>query len=75
MLGIQTVPIAYLLQGKSFSFIRLAMKVVGIENGASIIRDRYPELVNEESINKVTFVYVLEEEHKRVGFSYHWNFY
>ena len=47
------------------------MKVVGIENGASIIRDRYPELVNEESINKVTFVYVLEEEHKRVGFSYH----
>ena len=47
------------------------MKVAGIENGSRIIRDRYPELVNEESINKVTFVYVLEEEHKRVGFSYH----
>jgi hypothetical protein len=47
------------------------LKVVGVENGERIINDRYPELVQEETINKVTFVYVLEEEHKRVGYSYH----
>jgi hypothetical protein len=43
-----------------------------VENGERIINDRYPELVQEETINKVNFVYVLEEEHKRVGYSYHW---
>lgn len=46
------------------------MKVVGIENGANILQERYPELANEETINKVSFVYVLDEEHKRGGFSY-----
>ena len=30
----------------------------------------WPELVQENYINKVTFVYVLEEEHRRLGFSY-----
>ncbi len=48
----------------------IALHVVGVENGQKVITDRYPELVQEETINKVTFVYVLEEEHKRVGFSY-----
>eukprot|EP00347_Sterkiella_histriomuscorum_P014982 403358764 len=61
ILGIQTVPIAYLIQ---------ALHVVGVENGKQVLENRYPELVQEETINKVTFVYVLEEEHKRVGFSY-----
>jgi hypothetical protein len=46
------------------------MKVVGIEKGEQILIDRYPELVQEETINKVTFIYVLEEEHKRVGYSF-----
>ena len=43
---------------------------MGVENGASIIKERYPELEQEDYINKVTFVYVLEEEHRRLGFSY-----
>lgn len=46
------------------------MHVVGVENGKEVLEQRYPELVQEETINKVTFVYVLEEEHKRVGYSY-----
>ena len=86
VLGIQTVPISYLIQGKSQVNIRrsikldiqlinrliycIALHVVGVENGMDVIKHRYPELVQEETINKVTFVYVLEEEHKRVGFSY-----
>ena len=60
ILGINTVPKAYLIQ---------AMKVCGVVRAAEIIEQRYPELVKEESINKVTFVYVLEEEHKRLGYS------
>jgi hypothetical protein len=55
------VPIAYLAQ---------ALTSVGVENADTIIKDHYPELVQESYINKVTFVYVLEEEHRRLGFSY-----
>ena len=50
--------------------IVLAMKVCGVERAWQILNERYPELVNEETVNKVTFVYVLEEEHKRVGYSF-----
>ena len=46
------------------------MKVVGIEDSEKVLQERYPELVNDETVNKVTFVYVLEEEHKRVGYSF-----
>ena len=61
VLNIQTVPISYLTQ---------ALAAVGVENGEQIIKERYPELAQEDYINKVTFVYVLEEEHRRLGFSY-----
>lgn len=61
VLGIQTVPIAYLAQ---------ALAAVGVENSEAIIKDHYPELVQEQYINKVTFVYVCEEENRRLGFSY-----
>jgi hypothetical protein len=43
---------------------------VGVEDADRIIKEHYPELVQESYINKVTFVYVLEEEHRRLGFSY-----
>ena len=61
VLSIQTVPISYLGQ---------ALTAVGVEHGDQIIKERYPELEQEDYINKVTFVYVLEEEHRRMGFSY-----
>lgn len=61
VLGIQTVPKAYLGQ---------ALQAVGVEAGDEIVKERYPELEGEDYINKVTFVYVLEEEHRRLGFSY-----
>ena len=60
ILGINTVPKSYLIQ---------ALKVCGVNGAEQIIQDRYQELVKEDSINKVTFVYVLEEEHKRLGYS------
>ena len=60
VLQINTVPKAYLVQ---------ALKVCGVVQAEKILQERYPELAKEESVNKVTFVYVLEEEHRRVGFS------
>ena len=53
--------------------VYIAMQVVGIENGEQILNERYQELLQEDTVNKVTFVYVLEEEHKRVGYSYWFN--
>ncbi len=61
MLGIQTVPVKYLEQ---------ALKMVGCEDAESILNERYSDLVTDGTVNKVSFVYVLQEEHKRSGFSY-----
>lgn len=59
VLGIQTIPVKYLEQG---------LKVVGVENAKEILEERYEELVSEGNINKVSFVFVLQTEHKRQGF-------
>ena len=61
VLGIQSVPVKYLCQ---------AMKVVGIEDPEQILQDRYKELMKDEYVNKVSFVFVLREEHNRLGYSY-----
>ena len=61
VLGVQTVPVIYLEQ---------ALKMVGCEDAADILATRYPEIVTDGTVNKVSFVFVLQEEHKRSGFSY-----
>ena len=61
ILNIQSVPLSYLCQ---------ALKVVGVENAQQILLDRYPELCKEEYVNKVSFVFVLQEEHNRLGYSF-----
>ena len=61
VLGVQTVPCKYLEH---------ALKMVGIENAASILQERYTEIMAEETVNKVSFVFVLSEEHKRAGFTF-----
>ena len=55
------MPLSYLCQ---------ALKVVGVENALEILNKRYPELCKEEYVNKVSFIYVLQEEHNRLGYSY-----
>ena len=50
VLGIQSVPIKYLCQ---------AMRVVGVEDPETILLERYKELMKDEYVNKVSFVYVL----------------
>ena len=61
MLGIQTIPRSYLEH---------ALKMVGCDNAAQILHERYSEIMSEGTINKVSFVFILAEEHKRTGFSY-----
>lgn len=61
VLGVQTVPLKYLQQ---------AMEMVGCEDARGALESRYPEIVADGTVNKVSFVFVLQEEHKRAGFSY-----
>ena len=44
--------------------------MVGVEDAHKVLADRYWDLVQDNTVNKVSFVYVLQEEHKRSGFSY-----
>ena len=52
----QVVPKAYLYH---------ALKMVGVEDSEEVVEARYSELMDEDTINKVSFVFVLETEHKR----------
>ena len=61
ILGIQSVSLKYLAQ---------AMQVVGIQEPEKILAERYPEICKDEYVNKVSFVYILQEEHNKLGFSF-----
>ena len=45
-----------------------ALKMVGVEDAEEVVQSRYEELIEDDNINKVSFVFVLETEHKRLGF-------
>ena len=55
------MPLSYLCQ---------ALTVVGVENASEVLQARYPEICKEEYVNKVSFVFVLQEEHNRLGYSF-----
>ena len=61
VLGVQMIPKIYLEH---------ALKMVGCADASKILNVRYEEIMSEETVNKVSFVFVLSEEHKRSGFSY-----
>ena len=56
VLGIQTIPKSYLFH---------ALRTVGVEDSDEIVASRYSELLDEDTINKVSFVFVLDQEHRR----------
>ena len=51
------------------TFMEHAMEQVGVIEAKQTLAERYPELLQEETVNKVSFVFVLESEHKRQGYS------
>ena len=42
--------------------------MVGVEDAEEVVKARYEELIEDDYINKVSFCFVLETEHKRLGF-------
>ena len=50
------------------SYLYHALQMVGVENAVELVQERYEELVEDDTINKVSFVFVLETEHRRQGF-------
>ena len=59
VLNIQQIPKSYLAH---------ALKIVGVDQAEKVIAERYSDLVEDDTINKVSFVFVLDQEHKRLGF-------
>ena len=52
------------------NYLAQALKVVGVENPTSILTERYPEICKDEYVNKVSFCFILNEEHNRLGYSF-----
>ena len=44
--------------------------MVGGEDNDAILKKRYHDVVQDGTVNKVTFVFILQEEHRRLGFSF-----
>ena len=59
VLQIQQIPVAYMYH---------ALKIVGVEQAEEIVADRYSAMLEDDTINKVSFVFILEQEHRRNGF-------
>ena len=64
MLNLQHVPVAYLVD---------ALTACGVPEAEELVQSKYKDLVEEGHVNKVTFLYILEDEHKRHGFSLSWS--
>jgi len=61
VLNVQTVPVMYLEH---------ALRMVGVDDSKSVLKERYSEIIAEDTVNKVSFVFILAEEHKRAGFTF-----
>ena len=59
VLQIQQIPVSYIYH---------ALKIVGVEQAEHIIAERYTNTLEDDTINKVSFVFILEQEHRRNGF-------
>ena len=59
VLQIQQIPVSYMYH---------ALKIVGVEQAELIIAERYRNMLEDDTINKVSFVFILEQEHRRNGF-------
>ena len=45
--------------------------MVGVDQAEEIIEERYGNMLEDDTINKVSFVFILEQEHRRNGFLNH----
>ena len=50
------------------AYLYHALKIVGVDQAEQIISSRYQNMLEDDTINKVSFVFILEQEHRRNGF-------
>ncbi len=60
VMNLHHVPIAYLID---------ALTACGVPDAEELVATKYKDNQEEGHVNKVTFLYILEEEHKRHGFA------
>lgn len=53
----------------SVNYLIDALTAVGVPNAQQLVEEKYKDSVDDGHVNKVTFLYVLEEEHKLHGYS------
>ena len=61
VLGVHHIPVNYMID---------ALAVCGVPDSKKLIETKYPEIVEEAHVNKVTFLYIIEEEHRNAGFAF-----
>lgn len=60
IMNLHYIPVAYLIDG---------LNSIGVPDAENVVKTRYKDTLEEGQVNKVTFLYVMEEEHKWQGFS------
>ena len=58
-MNLHHIPIAYLID---------ALSACGVPEAEKLVNEKYKDSVEEGFVNKVTFLYILEDEHRRFGF-------
>jgi hypothetical protein len=60
VLNLHHIPTTYLID---------ALTSCGVPEAEALVNEKYADAVEEGHVNKVTFLYILKEEHKRYGFT------
>jgi len=55
IMNLHYIPVGYLIDG---------LRAIGVPDAEGLVKSRYKEVIEEGQVNKVTFLYVMEEEHK-----------
>ena len=61
VLNVHHIPVSYMID---------VLGVCGVPDARKLIETKYPEILEEGHVNKVTFLYIIEEEHRGSGFAF-----
>uniref|UniRef100_A0A7S3NBV2 Uncharacterized protein n=1 Tax=Euplotes harpa TaxID=151035 RepID=A0A7S3NBV2_9SPIT len=61
VLNVHNIPVSYMIE---------VLDVCGVPDARKLVETKYPEVAEEGHVNKVTFLYIIEEEHRSKGFGF-----
>ena len=61
VLGVHHIPVSYMID---------ALAVAGVPEAQKLVEEKYSDVLEEGHVNKVTFLYIIEEEHRKAGFAF-----